>query len=116
MSEVLLRASSVSRRFGDVTAVSDVSMSVGPGEVVGLLGANGAGKTTLMRMLLGLLETSAGSVEILGGPPNRERRRRIGYVPQNLGLYLDLTTLENLRFVADAYATPVPALPPDLER
>ena len=116
MSEVLLRASSVTRRFGDFTAVSDVSMAVGPGEVVGLLGANGAGKTTLMRMLLGLIETSAGSVEILGGPPSRERRRRIGYVPQNLGLYLDLTATENMRFVADAYGTPMPMLPPDLAR
>ena len=116
MSEELLRASSVTRRFGEFTAVSDVSMSVGPGEVVGLLGANGAGKTTLMRMLLGLLETSSGTVTVLGGPPDRERRRRIGYVPQNLGLYPDLTATENMRFVADAYGTPVPTLPPDLAR
>ncbi|GIG20033.1 hypothetical protein Cch01nite_07570 [Cellulomonas chitinilytica] len=96
--------------------MSDVSMHVGRGEVVGLLGANGAGKTTLMRMLLGLLETSDGTVEVLGGPPDRERRRRIGYVPQNLGLYPDLTAAENLRFAADSYGTPVPALPTDLAR
>jgi ABC-type multidrug transport system ATPase subunit len=112
----LLRARSVTRRFGAFTAVADVSMRVGPGEVVGLLGANGAGKTTLMRMLLGLLETSEGTVEVLGGPPDRERRRRLGYVPQNLGLYPDLTATENLRFAADAYGTPVPALPENLAR
>ncbi|HWJ84960.1 MAG TPA: ABC transporter ATP-binding protein [Cellulomonas sp.] len=115
MSDVLLRAEAVSRRFGAFTAVDDVSMQVGPGEVVGLLGANGAGKTTLMRMLLGLLGTSDGRVEVLGGPPDRDRRRRLGYVPQNLGLYPDLTAAENLRFVADAYGTPVPTLPGDLE-
>ena len=68
-----------------------------PGEVVGLLGANGAGKTTLIRMLLGLLAATEGLVEILGGPPDREHRRRLGYVPQNLGLYRDLTVAENLR-------------------
>ncbi|WP_028049313.1 ABC transporter ATP-binding protein [Cellulomonas sp. URHD0024] len=116
MSDVLLRAASVTRRFGDLTAVSDVSMQVGPGEVVGLLGANGAGKTTLMRMLLGLLGTTSGTVEVLGGPPTRERRRRLGYVPQNLGLYPDLTATENMRFAADSYRTPVPNLPADLAR
>jgi ABC-2 type transport system ATP-binding protein len=116
VSDVLLRAEQVTRRFGAVTAVAGVSMQVGRGEVVGLLGANGAGKTTLMRMLLGLIETSEGAVEVLGGPPDRERRRRLGYVPQNLGLYPDLTATENLRFVADAYGSRVPTLPPDLAR
>ena len=71
MTTALLRASSVSRRFGDVLAVDDVSMHVEAGEVVGLLGANGAGKTTLIRMLLGLLGTTAGTVEVLGGRPDR---------------------------------------------
>jgi ABC-type Na+ transport system ATPase subunit NatA len=92
----VVRADAVTRKFGSVTAVDTVSMHVAPGEVVGLLGANGAGKTTLIRMLLGLLTTTAGSVEVLGGPPDRAHRRRIGYVPQNLGLYRDLTATENL--------------------
>ena len=112
--DVALRADAVTRRFGHFTAVSDVSMEVGHGEVVGLLGANGAGKTTLMRMLLGLLPVSDGAVTMLGGPPNRERRRRVGYVPQNLGLYRDLTLAENLDFVAETYGTAVPSLPDDL--
>lgn len=114
MTAPLLRANSATRRFGDLTAVDDVSMHVEPGEVVGLLGANGAGKTTLIRMLLGLLPTSAGDVEVLGGPPDRSRRGRLGYVPQNLGLWRDLTADENLTFIAPTYSAPKPALPRDL--
>ncbi|MYR08241.1 ATP-binding cassette domain-containing protein [Gordonia sp. SID5947] len=114
MTQNVIRARAVTRRFGDFTAVDDVSMSVEPGEVVGLLGANGAGKTTLIRMLLGLLRTSEGSVELLGGAPNRARRAHLGYVPQNLGLYRDLTVRQNLSFSAEAYGAPVPDLPEQL--
>ena len=78
--------------------VDRVDLTVGPGEVVGLLGANGAGKTTVIRMLLGLLPVSGGSVRLFGRPPSRATRRRIGYVPQTLGLYDDLTVAENLAF------------------
>ena len=109
--EVLLRADHVTRRFGSFTAVDDVSMHVAAGEVVGLLGANGAGKTTLLRMLLGLLAASDGEVEVLGGAPDRTRRARIGYVPQGLGLYRDLTVAENLAFSAGAYGAVPPPLP-----
>jgi len=114
MTSILLRAEHSTRRFGPFTAVDDVSMQVQPGEVVGLLGANGAGKTTLIRMLLGLIAVTSGRVELLGGPPDRERRRRLGYVPQGLGLYGDLTVRENLAFSAQAYGTAEPALPPAL--
>jgi ABC-2 type transport system ATP-binding protein/ribosome-dependent ATPase len=114
MTAVQLRARHVTRRFGPFTAVDDVSMQVQPGEVVGLLGANGAGKTTLIRMLLGLIAATSGRVELLGGPPDRERRRRLGYVPQGLGLYGDLTVRENLSFSARAYGAAEPALPPAL--
>ena len=116
MSTSLLASTHVTRQFGAVTAVDDVTMSVGTGEVVGLLGANGAGKTTLIRMLLGLLPATGGSVQLLGGFPDRERRRRLGYVPQGLGLYQDLTVSENLAFRAGAYGSTPPRLPPDLER
>ena len=91
-------------------------MRVGPGEIVGLLGANGAGKTTLIRMLLGLIATTTGDVELLGGPPDRELRRRLGYVPQGLGLYGDLTVEENLAFTSQAYGTVPPQLPETLRR
>jgi ABC-2 type transport system ATP-binding protein/ribosome-dependent ATPase len=102
-STALLRAASVSRAFGSVAAVDSVSMDLRPGEVVGLLGANGAGKTTLLRLLLGLLAPTSGDVELLGAAPDRERRRRLGYVPQGLGLYRDLTVRENLAFAASSY-------------
>ena len=115
MTGVLVRADAVTRRFGKFTAVNQVSMHVRRGEVVGLLGANGAGKTTLMRMLLGLLATDAGRVELLGGPPDLEHRRRLGYVPQNLGLYRDLTVLENLSFIARCYGADAPHLPAEME-
>ena len=114
MTSVLLRAGHVTRRFGTFTAVDDVSIHVQSGEVVGLLGANGAGKTTLIRMLLGLIAVTSGRVELLGGPPDRERRRQLGYVPQGLGLYGDLTVRENLAFSARAYGCAAPVLPPAL--
>jgi ABC-2 type transport system ATP-binding protein/ribosome-dependent ATPase len=100
-------AEGVSRRFGDFTAVEGVDLHVAPGEVVGLLGANGAGKTTLIRLLLGVLRPSSGAVRLFGEPPTRSERRRVGYVPQNLGLYPDLTISENLEFRAGLFgATP----------
>ena len=96
----LAQCARATKRFGQVTAVSDVDLVVGPGEIVGLLGANGAGKTTLIRMLLGLIPASDGAVELFGEPPSRQTRRRLGYVPQGLGLYDDLTAAENLEFTA----------------
>jgi ABC-2 type transport system ATP-binding protein len=98
-------ARGVTRTFGAFTAVDGVDLDVGPGEVVGLLGANGAGKTTLIRLLLGVLRPSAGHIRLFGGPPSRAERRRVGYVPQNLGLYRDLTVRENLEFRAELFGT-----------
>jgi ABC-2 type transport system ATP-binding protein/ribosome-dependent ATPase len=94
----LASASGVWHRFGNTAAVAGVDLTVDAGEVVGLLGANGAGKTTLVRVLIGLLRPSAGDVRLFGTPPSPGTRRRIGYVPQGLGLYDDLTAAENLSF------------------
>ena len=102
-------------RFGRLTAVADVDLEVHAGEVVGLLGANGAGKTTLIRLLLGLLHPTSGAVRLFGRAPSRAGRLRLGYVPQGLGLWGDLSVQENLAFSARAFGSAVPALDPELE-
>ena len=81
-AQALAEARTVTRRFGTFTAVEEVDLRVGRGQVVGLLGANGAGKTTLIRLLLGLLHPQPGAALLFGAPPSRETRRRLGYVPQ----------------------------------
>jgi len=96
-------AEGLTRRFGAFTAVDAVDLHVEAGEVVGLLGANGAGKTTLIRLLLGVMRPSSGTVQLFGRPPTRAERQRVGYVPQNLGLYRDLTVGENLEFRAGLF-------------
>jgi ABC-2 type transport system ATP-binding protein len=107
----LARTKGVSCRFGAVTAVRDVSIEVRPGEIVGLIGANGAGKTTLIRMLLGLIPASSGEVTLRGEAPSRRTRRRIGYVPQGLGLYEDLTAAQNMQFAAAVFGGVTPDPP-----
>ncbi len=110
----VIEARDLTCRFGDFTAVDAVSFSVAPGEVVGLLGANGAGKTTTIRMLLGLLAPTAGQALLNGGAPNRSNRAALGYVPQGLGLYPDLTVTENVAFSAQAYRCQPMPLPESL--
>ncbi len=110
----LMEVRGLRRTFGEFVAVDDVTFQVRPGEVVGLLGANGAGKTTVLRIALGLIAPTAGVSRLLGGSPDREARRRIGYVPQGLGLYADMSVGENLQFVADVYGRSRPAIPPVL--
>ncbi|MFI6646371.1 ABC transporter ATP-binding protein [Streptomyces sp. NPDC050529] len=105
---------SVGRRYGSFTAVDDVTMQVGAGEIVGLLGANGAGKTTLIRLMLGLSVPTSGSVALFGQTPDRTTRRRLGYVPQGLGLWESLSVSQNLRFANAAFGVDDPKLPPAL--
>jgi ABC-2 type transport system ATP-binding protein/ribosome-dependent ATPase len=110
-----LEGTKVTRHFGSFVAVDSVDISIAAHEVVGLVGANGAGKTTLIRILLGLLPPTSGSVRVFGEAPTRETRARIGYVPQLGGLYDDLTATENLAFVERAYGREQRAgLPDDL--
>ena len=102
----------LTKRFGDRTAVDDVSFEVGRGEVFGFLGPNGAGKTTTVRMLGTLIGPTSGSASILGiplTPDNGTRiRGRIAIMPEAPGLYLRLTVRENLECYADLYETPDP--------
>ena len=107
---IALRA--VSKRFGAVEAVRDLSFEIAAGEIVGFLGPNGAGKTTTLRMLAGIFPPTTGSVRIAGHDPVREARlcrRAVGYFPENAPSYPELTVLEYLHFVARAKQVQRPA-------
>ena len=96
----------VTKRFGSFTAVNGVSFEVGRGEIFGFLGPNGSGKTTTIRMMLGLMAPSGGSVHVLGMKVDGDARRirpRVGYMSQRFSLYNDLTVLQNLNFYGAAY-------------
>jgi ABC-2 type transport system ATP-binding protein len=104
--ELLVEASGLTRRFGAVAAVSDVSFSVRRGEMFGLIGPDGAGKTTTLRMVLGLLKADAGTVRTCGLDPFRERRKlsgKVGYLSQKFSLYGDLSVDENVAFFAEVH-------------
>jgi len=86
----------VTRRFGDRTALDEVSFTVRPGRTTGFIGANGAGKTTAMRVVLGVLAPDAGQVTLGGSPMTPAMRRRIGYMPEERGLYPRMRVLDQL--------------------
>ena len=89
----------VSRRFGDVMAVDNLTLSLGTGEIMGFLGANGAGKTTTIKMLLGLIRPSSGTVSVLGGDPSDAKvRAKLGYMPEIAYYYPYLNARELLAF------------------
>src|SRR5205823_5115115 len=107
--EVIVRTEHLSRRFGDLVAVADVTLEVRRGEIFGVLGPNGAGKSTTIRMLCGILDPSGGTGTVVGYDITRDPERvkeRIGYMTQRFSLYEDLTVFENLRFYAGLYGVP----------
>ena len=108
--QILIEGLGITHRFGDFTAVNDVSLEIRGGEILGLLGPNGAGKTTLIRILCGLLPPTSGMARVAGfdvARQSQEVRSRIGYVSQKFSLFTDLTARENLRFFARAYGVPI---------
>jgi ABC-2 type transport system ATP-binding protein len=92
--------SNLKKRFGLVEAVRDVSFEVFPGEIFGLLGPNGAGKTTSIRMMMDIFKPDAGVVSLWGGPLTEEKKHRIGYMPEERGLYKDEKLESTLIFLA----------------
>src|SRR5256714_13283994 len=110
-SQLAISADHLVRRFGNFTAVNDVSFQVKRGEIFGFLGPNGSGKTTVIKMLTGLLPLTGGSANVQGLDVRthaEEVRERIGYMSQKFSLYDDLTVAENLQFYGRIYS-----LPPD---
>lgn len=107
--EIAIGAEDLTKQFGSFTAVRGITLQVRHGEIYGLLGANGAGKTTTIKMLCGLLEPSAGSMQLAGERGNLRSpqvRQQIGYMSQKFSLYNDLTVRGNLEFFAGVYGVP----------
>ena len=104
--ETIIEARGLTKRFGELTAVDHLDLSVGKGEIFGLVGPDGAGKTTTLRMLCGLMDPSEGGASVAGHDVARESQAvkdQIGYMAQRFGLYQDLTVEENMIFYADLF-------------
>ncbi|HKF16852.1 MAG TPA: ATP-binding cassette domain-containing protein [Candidatus Dormibacteraeota bacterium] len=105
LDSVPLEIDRVSKRFGDVVALRELSLDIHAGELFGFVGSNGAGKTTTMRIVVGVLTGDSGEVRWRGKPITFERRRRIGYMPEERGLYPKMRVLEQLVYLAQLHGT-----------
>lgn len=101
-----IEISHIAKSFGDTKAVVDVSFNVQRGEIFGLLGPNGAGKTTTIRVMLDIFKPESGTVSILGGPMDDENKTRIGYMPEERGLYQDVRLERCLLYLASLKDVP----------
>lgn len=102
----IVKMDQVTKKFGDVTAVDKVSLEIEEGEIFGLLGPNGAGKSTAINMITGLLSIDKGSISIYGKDVKKDKmatKSYVGIVPQDIAIYEDLTSLENVKFFASLY-------------
>ena len=106
----------VAKSFGKTQAVADVSFTVGQGEMFGLLGPNGAGKTTTIRLMLDIFKPERGTVAVLGGPMSEAKKKRIGYMPEERGLYKDWPLERCLIYFALLKGVPRAELRPRLNR
>jgi ABC-2 type transport system ATP-binding protein len=105
-NSLALKLASVSKRYGDVTAIDYIDLDVKKGEILGLLGPNGSGKSTTLKMILGLVKPDSGSVNVLGINVEDDPvavKRKVGYVPESLRIYEFLTGLEFLDFTGDVF-------------
>ena len=98
MSGHVLELENVTKRFGDFTAVDDVSLSIPRGSIYGFLGPNGAGKTTTIRMIFDIIKPTSGYISILGASSALAVRRRIGYLPEEKGLYKAMTAAATIAY------------------
>jgi ABC-2 type transport system ATP-binding protein len=101
MIDLALRLTGVTKRFGKHTAVDSFDFEVPRGSIYGLLGPNGSGKTTTIRMIMGILVPDEGHVELFGSDPGETRRRRVGYLPEERGLYRKMKVLDILVFLGE---------------
>jgi len=109
----------LTKRFGELTALDQLSLDVHKGELFGLVGPDGAGKTTTMRLLCGIMDPTSGEAWVAGHNILREPeqiKEKIGYMSQRFGLYGDLTVMENILFYADLYDVPKKELPGRIEK
>ena len=100
-NEITVKLDRVCKRFGDFTAVKELSLSVRAGRVFGLLGPNGAGKTTSIRMMVNITAPDSGSIELFGRKIDSELQNRIGYLPEERGLYRKMKVVDQLKFFAE---------------
>jgi len=100
MDSYTVEVANLAKRFGTTQAVADVSFGVRPGEIFGLLGPNGAGKTTTIRMMLDIFKPDTGTIRLFGGDLNQVKKRRIGYLPEERGLYKDQKLETTLLYLA----------------
>lgn len=106
MQDIVIKTDKLTKRFGDFTAVNEITFQVHKGEIFGFLGANGAGKTTAMRMLIGLSKPTSGCAAVAGFDVYKQTeniKKSIGYMSQKFSLYEDLTVLENISFYGGIY-------------
>lgn len=94
----VLEVRELTKRFGEVLAVDDLSFAVAPGEIFGFLGGNGAGKTTTLRMVLDIIRPTAGSIAVLGSAPDRRNTGAIGFLPEERGLYANMSAIEVITY------------------
>lgn len=104
---MVIESSGLSKRFGDFQAVRDVSLAIAAGGIFGVLGPNGAGKTTTLRMLLGIIEPDSGTRTLLGSASPRSVAHRVGYLPEERGLYPGMTARDSIAFMGALRGLPL---------